>query len=131
MATKAIFTGGGTAGHVTPNIALMRALGAEGYELHYIGTADGIEKDLIFGLPDVDYHEISAGKVRRYFSLKNVGDVFRVIRGIGQARKLVKQIEPDVVFSKGGFVSVPVVLGAKGICPIVAHESDFSPGLAN
>lgn len=124
-------TGGGTAGHVTPNIALMPALRKEGFEISYIGSYDGIEKRLIEeqGVP---YYGISSGKLRRYFNPKNFSDPFRVIKGYGQSIKLLKKIKPDVVFSKGGFVSVPVVLAAK-FCriPAIIHESDITPGLAN
>ncbi len=131
MEKTALFTGGGSAGHVTPNLALMRTLRQEGWAIHYIGTADGIERKLLAQEADIPYHSISAGKLRRYFSLKNLTDVFRVVRGVGQARAVVKAVRPDVVFSKGGFVSVPVVLGARGKAPIVAHESDYTPGLSN
>ncbi len=127
----ALFTGGGSAGHVTPNIALIRQLQAEGWAIHYAGTADGIERQLIAAQPDVIYHCISSGKLRRYFSLKNFSDPFRVMKGISQSKKLVKALHPDVVFSKGGFVSVPVVLGAKKRAPVLVHESDYTPGLAN
>ena len=131
MSKKIILTGGGTAGHVTPNLALLPRLRAEGYEIHYIGTADGIEKSLVDGLEGVTYHTISAGKLRRYFSLKNLTDPFKVVGGIFQAKRIINKVKPDVVFSKGGFVSVPVVIAAKGMAPIVAHESDYTPGLAN
>ncbi|MDD6045783.1 MAG: undecaprenyldiphospho-muramoylpentapeptide beta-N-acetylglucosaminyltransferase [Clostridia bacterium] len=131
MTKTIILTGGGSAGHVTPNLALLPRLKAEGYTVHYIGTADGIEKGLVSHREDVTYHEISAGKLRRYFSLKNFTDPFRVIKGIFQARRVIKEVRPDVVFSKGGFVSVPVVIAAKGKAPVVAHESDYTPGLAN
>lgn len=132
MATKRIvFTGGGTAGHVTPNIALMQRLLAEGWEVHYIGSESGMEKELVSALPDVVYHGIASGKLRRYFSWKNFSDPFRVIKGVFQAKRLLKKISPDVVFSKGGFVSVPVVLGAGKHTHVVAHESDFSLGLSN
>lgn len=128
---KIVMTGGGTAGHVTPNIALMPALRKEGFEISYIGSYDGIEKRLIEeqGVP---YYGISSGKLRRYFNPKNFSDSFRVIKGYGQSIKLLKKIKPDVVFSKGGFVSVPVVLAAK-FCriPAIIHESDITPGLAN
>ena len=128
---KIVMTGGGTAGHVTPNIALMPALRKEGFEISYIGSYDGIEKRLIEeqGVP---YYGISSGKLRRYFNPKNFSDPFRVIKGYGQSIKLLKKIKPDVVFSKGGFVSVPVVLAAK-FCriPAIIHESDITPGLAN
>ena len=124
-------TGGGTAGHVTPNIALMPALRDAGYDIEYIGSYNGIEKNLIESL-GVKYHGIASGKLRRYFDIKNFSDPFRVIKGYGQAISLMRKIKPDVVFSKGGFVSVPVVLAAK-FChvPAVIHESDITPGLAN
>lgn len=128
---RIVLTGGGTAGHVTPNIALLPRLRELGYEIHYIGSYEGIEKKLIedFGIP---YYGISSGKLRRYKDLKNLTDPFRVIRGYFQARRLMKQIKPNVVFSKGGFVSVPVVLAAKSRrIPAVIHESDMTPGLAN
>ena len=127
---RIIFTGGGTAGHVTPNIALIEPLLREGWEVHYIGSESGMEKGLIAGLPEVVYHGISTGKLRRYFSWQNFIDPFRVIKGYVQARRLIRALQPDVIFSKGGFVSVPVVLGA-GIVPVIAHESDYSPGLSN
>lgn len=128
---KIVLTGGGTAGHVTPNIALLPALKEAGFEAEYIGSYNGIEKDLITkeGIP---YHGISSGKLRRYFDWKNFSDPFRVIRGYGQARSLLKKIQPSIVFSKGGFVSVPVVLAAKSLhIPAILHESDMTPGLAN
>lgn len=127
---KIVFTGGGTAGHVTPNIALIQQLLSEGWQVHYIGSETGIEKELIGAIEGVRYHAISTGKLRRYFSWQNFIDPFRVVKGWFQARRLIREIRPDVVFSKGGFVSVPVVLGA-GKAPVVAHESDFSPGLSN
>lgn len=128
---KIVLTGGGTAGHVTPNIALLPALKEAGFDAEYIGSYTGIEKDLITkeGVP---YHGISSGKLRRYFDWKNFSDPFRVIRGYGQARSLLKKINPSIVFSKGGFVSVPVVLAAKSLhIPAILHESDMTPGLAN
>ena len=128
---KIIMTGGGTAGHVTPNIALMPALKEAGYDIEYIGSVNGMEKDLIQAT-GVPYHGISSGKLRRYFDWKNFSDPFRVIKGYGQAISLMKKIKPDVVFSKGGFVSVPVVLAAKHChIPAIIHESDITPGLAN
>ena len=131
MTKTIVLTGGGTAGHVTPNLALVPRLKAEGYDIHYIGTADGIEKNLVTAHGDIVYHQIAAGKLRRYFSLKNFTDPFRVVKGMFQARRIIKEVKPDVVFSKGGFVTVPVVIAAKGKAPIVAHESDYTPGLAN
>ena len=128
---KIILTGGGTAGHVTPNIAMIPRLKELGYEISYIGTYNGIEKKLIeeIGIP---YYGISSGKLRRYFDLKNFTDPFRVNKGFGDAKKILKKIKPDVVFSKGGFVTVPVVLMAAHLhIPVVIHESDMTPGLAN
>ncbi len=128
---RIVLTGGGTAGHVTPNIALLPALKREGYEVNYIGSYDGIEKKLIEEL-NIPYYGISSGKLRRYFDPKNFSDPFKVMKGYLEAVKLMKQLKPDVVFSKGGFVAVPVVLAAKrkGI-PVIIHESDMTPGLAN
>ena len=131
MSKKIVMTGGGTAGHVTPNIALFPALRAEDYEIHYIGSFDGIEKKLIEDF-DVPYYGISTGKFRRYCEPKNFSDPFRVMKGFFEARKILKHIKPDVVFSKGGFVSVPVVRAAASLkIPCIIHESDMTPGLAN
>lgn len=128
---KIVLTGGGTAGHVTPNMALIPELKKQGYDISYIGSYEGIESKLIPEL-GVTYYGISSGKLRRYIDLKNLSDPFKVIKGLHQARKLMKKIKPDVVFSKGGFVSVPVVLAAKSRhIPCVIHESDMTPGLAN
>ncbi len=126
-----VFTGGGTAGHVTPNMALIPLMQQKGYTVHYIGRFEGIEKDLIESVPGVIYHGISAGKLRRYNNIKNLTDPFRVVKGYFQAMKLIKEIKPVGLFSKGGFVSVPVVMAAKAHkVPIVIHESDMTPGLA-
>lgn len=128
---KIILTGGGTAGHVTPNLALCPELKKNGFEINYIGSYNGMEKDLVekSGIP---YYGISSGKLRRYFDLKNFTDPFRVMKGYFEARRLMKKLKPDVVFSKGGFVAVPVVMAAShaGI-PVISHESDMTPGLAN
>ena len=126
-----VLTGGGTAGHVTPNIALIARLKKEGYKISYIGSYTGIEKTLIEEL-NIPYYGISSGKLRRYFDLKNFTDPFRVLKGFGEARKLLKKLQPDIVFSKGGFVSVPVVVAAGRLkIPTIIHESDMTPGLAN
>lgn len=128
---RIVLTGGGTAGHVTPNIALLPALKREGYEIHYIGSYEGIEKSLIEEL-NIPYHGISSGKLRRYFDPKNFSDPFKVMKGYLEAASLLKRLKPDVIFSKGGFVSVPVVLAAKRKkIPVIIHESDITPGLAN
>ena len=128
---RIVLTGGGTAGHVTPNIALIPRLRELNYDICYIGSYDGIEKKLIeeFHIP---YYGISSGKLRRYFDPKNFSDPFKVLKGIGEARRTLKELKPDIVFSKGGFVSVPVVLAAQRLhIPVIIHESDLTPGLAN
>jgi UDP-N-acetylglucosamine--N-acetylmuramyl-(pentapeptide) pyrophosphoryl-undecaprenol N-acetylglucosamine transferase len=128
---RIVLTGGGTAGHVTPNIALLPRLRAADYDISYIGSLDGIEKKLIQnqGIP---YYGIASGKLRRYFDVKNFTDPFRVLKGFSEASHLMKELHPDVVFSKGGFVSVPVVMAArKHHIPVICHESDLTPGLAN
>lgn len=132
---RIVLTGGGTAGHVTPNIALIPTLATRGWDIHYIGSYTGIEKELIESM-HINYHAISSGKFRRYKNFKNYSqnfaDVFKVISGISQATKLIKQLKPNVIFSKGGFVAVPVVLaGKRNKVPIIIHESDITPGLAN
>lgn len=128
---KIIMTGGGTAGHVTPNLALVPKLKDRGFEVKYIGSYDGIEKEIIKDA-NIPYFEISSGKLRRYFDMKNFSDPFKVIKGVYQATKILNKEKPDVVFSKGGFVAVPVVIAAsmKKI-PVISHESDLTPGLAN
>lgn len=128
---RIVFTGGGTAGHVTPNIALFPKLRELGYDIHYIGSYEGIEKKLIEDYK-IPYYGISTGKLRRYFDPKNFSDPFRVIKGFAEAKKILKTLKPDVVFSKGGFVSVPVVRAAASLkIPCIIHESDMTPGLAN
>ena len=126
-----LLAGGGSAGHVTPNLALAQALVARGYGVHYAGRTEGIEKDLVAptGLP---YHGLSAGKFRRYLSLENLTDIARIAKGCIDALRVVRRVQPALVFSKGGFVSCPVVWAAwLNRIPVVVHESDFSPGLAN
>ncbi|MHB8129860.1 MAG: undecaprenyldiphospho-muramoylpentapeptide beta-N-acetylglucosaminyltransferase [Mobilitalea sp.] len=128
---RIVLTGGGTAGHVTPCIALLPELQKEGYDIQYIGSYNGMERKLIeeYNIP---YHGISSGKFRRYFDPKNFSDPFKVIKGYLEARKILKQLKPDIIFSKGGFVTVPVVFAAKAYkIPVIIHESDMTPGLAN
>ncbi|NLY10390.1 MAG: undecaprenyldiphospho-muramoylpentapeptide beta-N-acetylglucosaminyltransferase [Firmicutes bacterium] len=127
---RIVLTGGGSAGHVTPHLALIPKLEENGWDIHYIGTHTGIERTLMERL--VAYYPISAGKLRRYFDLKNFTDPFRVSFGMVQAFFLLRKLRPDVVFSKGGFVSVPVAIAARMLkIPVILHESDFTPGLAN
>ena len=131
MRKKIVLTGGGTAGHITPNIALLPRLEQKGYDVFYIGSYDGMEKRLMADF-QIPYYGISTGKFRRYFDLKNFTDPFRVLKGFAEARKILKDIQPDLVFSKGGFVAVPVVRAAASLkIPCVIHESDMTPGLAN
>ena len=128
---RIVLTGGGTAGHVTPHMAILPHLLKEGYDIHYIGTENGIEHQMM-SLPGVTYHAVKSGKLRRYFDWQNFIDPFRVIHGAFQSARLMGKLKPDVCFSKGGFVSVPVVVGAwLHKVPVVCHESDLTPGLAN
>ncbi|MCL2202387.1 MAG: undecaprenyldiphospho-muramoylpentapeptide beta-N-acetylglucosaminyltransferase [Defluviitaleaceae bacterium] len=128
---KIILTGGGTAGHVTPHLALLPALKEAGFEVHYIGSHSGMERELV-QKAGLTYHPIYSGKLRRYLDVRNLTDLFRVARGLGGSLRILRRLKPDLLFSKGGFVTVPVVLAAKilGI-PCVIHESDLTPGLAN
>ncbi len=128
---RILLTGGGTAGHVTPNIALLPRLRELGYDISYMGSYEGIERKLIEEL-QIPYYGISSGKLRRYFDPKNFTDPFKVLKGCMEARRIIRKLQPDVVFSKGGFVSVPVVLAAAHYkIPVILHESDMTPGLAN
>ncbi|HCV8930916.1 TPA: undecaprenyldiphospho-muramoylpentapeptide beta-N-acetylglucosaminyltransferase [Staphylococcus aureus] len=131
--TKIAFTGGGTVGHVSVNLSLIPTALSQGYEALYIGSENGIEREMIESqLPEIKYYPISSGKLRRYISLENAKDVFKVLKGILDARKVLKKEKPDLLFSKGGFVSVPVVIAAKSLnIPTIIHESDLTPGLAN
>ncbi|MGV3042183.1 undecaprenyldiphospho-muramoylpentapeptide beta-N-acetylglucosaminyltransferase [Staphylococcus rostri] len=130
---KIAFTGGGTIGHVSVNLSLIPAAIEKGYDTMYIGSKEGIEREMITSqLPNTPYYPISSGKLRRYLSKENLKDVFKVLKGVFDARKVLKREKPDFVFSKGGFVSVPVVLAAKSLnIPVIVHESDLTPGLAN
>lgn len=128
---KIILTGGGTAGHVTPNIALLPRLREAGFDISYIGSYHGIEKQLLKE-QNIPYYAISSGKLRRYFDIKNFSDPLKVLKGLAQSIRIIHKLKPDIIFSKGGFVSVPVILAAK-FChvPSIIHESDLTPGLAN
>ncbi|MDR2592221.1 MAG: undecaprenyldiphospho-muramoylpentapeptide beta-N-acetylglucosaminyltransferase [Chitinispirillales bacterium] len=128
---KILLTGGGTAGHVTPNLALIPGLKSAGFDIHYVGTSAGMERGLV-EKAGLTYHCISAGKLRRYFDFKNFTDAFRIAVGFFQSIFLLIKLRPAVLFSKGGFVSCPVVWAA-WLCrvPVIIHESDMTPGLAN
>ncbi|MDX2345733.1 MAG: undecaprenyldiphospho-muramoylpentapeptide beta-N-acetylglucosaminyltransferase [Legionella sp.] len=130
MKPKLVFTGGGTAGHVTPNLALINGLAAD-FDIAYIGSKKGVEHQIISN-QNIPYYAVRSGKLRRYFSLKNLRDPFNLIAGIFQAAFILNKLKPKLVFSKGGFVALPVVIGAwLNRIPVIAHESDLSPGLAN
>ncbi|SHG20448.1 undecaprenyldiphospho-muramoylpentapeptide beta-N-acetylglucosaminyltransferase [Ornithinibacillus halophilus] len=129
---RILFTGGGTAGHVIVNLALIPMFQKAGWEIDYIGSKDGIEKKLIEPLDNVTYYPISTGKLRRYMSKENFKDPFKVMKGTMQAARIIGKRKPTVIFSKGGFVSVPVIFAAKmRRVPAIIHESDYTPGLAN
>ena len=129
--SRVVVTGGGSAGHVVPAVPVMQALLAQGCEVHFVGGKAGPERDLVAALP-LRYHAVSTGKLRRYLSLENLLDCFRIPAGILQAWWLLRRLRPQVVFSKGGFASFPAVVGAwLNRVPVVAHESDLTPGLAN
>lgn len=132
MTRTILLTGGGSAGHITVNMALIPMLLEAGWEIIYLGSVDGIERELISKTSLVTYFAISTGKLRRYFDIQNFIDIFRIIKGIFQAYFTIRQEQPDLVFSKGGFVSVPVVIGSRlNNIPVITHESDLTPGLAN
>lgn len=127
-----LFTGGGTAGHVIVNLALIPHFIQQGWDINYIGSKSGIERDLIEALSEVTYYPISTGKLRRYVSINNIKDPFKVLKGVGQAWNIIRKTKPNIIFSKGGFVSVPVVIAARlRKVPTIIHESDLTPGLAN
>ena len=128
---KIILTGGGTAGHVLPNITLMPKLRELGFDIYYVGSYDGIERGLV-EFHNIPYYGISSGKLRRYFDFKNFTDVFRIIKGVWDSLKILSRIKPDIIFSKGGFVVVPLIFAAKiKSVKVIIHESDLTPGLAN
>lgn len=133
MAKKIVFTGGGTVGHVTLNLILIPQFIEDGWEVHYIGDANGVEYEQITQLSEqVIFHAISTGKLRRYFSWQNFADIFKVILGIVQSAGILWGLRPQALFSKGGFVSVPPVIASRLLrIPVFIHESDLSMGLAN
>lgn len=131
--SKIAFTGGGTVGHVSVNLSLIPTALEKGHQVFYIGSKSGIEREMIESqISNIKYYPISSGKLRRYLSFENAKDVFKVLKGILDARRILKKEKPDLLFSKGGFVSVPVVIAARSLnIPTIIHESDLTPGLAN
>ena len=128
---KIIFTGGGSSGHVTPSLPLISSLKNKNIDIFYVGSKKGIEYSIIKTLK-IPYYAITVGKLNRYWTWKNLLTPFQLLIGIIQSFLICRKIKPNVIFSKGGFVALPVVIAAKlsGI-PVVIHESDLTPGLAN
>ncbi len=129
---KIMFTGGGSGGHVTLNLNLIPLFQKNGWQIVYVGSETGIEKELIAKIEGVKYYAIKTGKLRRYFSWQNLKDMFKIPVGVCQAAAIIHKEKPDIIFSKGGFVSFPVVVGGfLNHRKIFMHESDLTPGLAN
>ena len=128
---KIAFTGGGSAGHVIPNLVIIDECKKQGFDVFYIGSKNGIERTLI-KKENIPYFSIPTGKLRRYFSFKNFTDIIKIFFGIVKAFFLCRKIKPNIIFSKGGFVSFPLVFAAwLNKIPIIIHESDLTIGLAN
>ncbi len=126
---KIVFTGGGTAGHVMPNLAIIEELKGKA-KIFYIGSK-GVEKDIVKN-NNIPFYEITSTKLKRNFSLSNFLIPFKLLKAIRQSKKILKQLKPDAVFSKGGYVALPVVIAAKKLkIKVITHESDITMGLAN
>lgn len=129
---KILLTGGGTAGHVMPHLALLDDLRKNFKDIIYVGSISGMEKDIIKNQKNIKYFPIETTKFVRKKFWKNLFIPFKLIKGINQSRKIIKSEKPDIVFSKGGYVSLPVVIASKQCkIPVIAHESDLEMGLAN
>ena len=123
-----ILTGGGTAGHCTPHLAILPYLKSEFDKIYYIGSEKGIERNII-EKTDIPYYHIPTVKFKRELTLKNLAIPFILSKGIKRAEKIIDELKPDIIFSKGGYVALPVVLAAKKYkIPVVAHESDYTVG---
>ena len=128
---RIVLTGGGSAGHVTPNLAIVSELRKRNFEIFYIGSKNGIEKGIV-ERHNIPFFSITTGKIKRYMSLSNLSTPLSVIKGIIEAKKILKEQKINIVFSKGGYVAVPVVIAAHQLkIPVISHEADFTPGLAN
>lgn len=126
-----ILTGGGTAGHVTPHLAILPYLKKDFDKIYYIGSENGIEKEIIKNA-NLPYYSVPCAKFNRNFNLNNLKIPFKIYSGYVKAGKIIDEIKPDVIFSKGGYVAIPTILaGKKRKIPIISHESDYSLGLAN
>lgn len=131
MSKNIALTGGGTAGHITPNLALIPELKKRGFNIIYIGSKNGMDESLI-SKSEIKFFGITADKLRRYFDIKNFAMPINVLRGINEAKKILKENNIDIVFSKGGYVALPVTIAAHKLgIPVISHEADFTPGLAN
>ncbi|MDH5682395.1 MAG: undecaprenyldiphospho-muramoylpentapeptide beta-N-acetylglucosaminyltransferase [Spirochaetota bacterium] len=134
---KLALTGGGSGGHTVPAMTVYQGFAQYARENNqdfhsvYLGSRDGIEREVAVEA-NIPYHIIATGKLRRYFSLKNITDIFRILKGVCDSFWILRRVRPDIVFSTGGFVSVPVVMAARMLSiPVVIHEQTSSVGLAN
>ncbi len=126
-----ILTGGGTAGHVTPNFAILKYLQTHFSSIYYVGSESGIEKRLVKE-QNIPYYSIKSVKLVRSFTFKNFKIPFVFVKSVSEATKILKKLKPDVVFSKGGYVGLPVTIASKMLnIPVIIHESDFTLGLSN
>ena len=126
-----VFTGGGTAGHIMPNVALFSEAEKSFDKIAYIGS-NKMEKEILKNFPKVSFYEIPCVKLVRKLTPKNLLIPFKLIQSIKEAKKILKKLNPNVVFSKGGYVSLPTVIAAKHLnIPVISHESDMTMGLAN
>ena len=126
-----VLTGGGTAGHVTPHLALLPYLKKDFDKIFYIGSKNGMEKNII-AKTGIKYYSVPCAKLVRKLTVKNLAIPFTLLKGIKKAGKILDELKPDVVFSKGGYVALPVVFAAhKRRIPVICHESDYTVGLAN
>lgn len=130
--SKIVMTGGGSVGHVVVNTVLIPKLIDKNWEVKYIGSKNGPEESMIKSLDNITYYGISTGKLRRYISMENIKDIFKIIKGTMESFRIIKREKPNIIFSCGGFVSVPVVLaGWLNRVPIIVRETDYNVGLAN
>ena len=126
-----VLTGGGTAGHCIPHLALLPYLKNDFDKIYYIGSTTGLEKNIIES-ENIEFFSIPCVKLKRSFSMDNLAIPFKLLSSIRLAGKILDKLKPDVVFSKGGYVSIPTVIASrKRKIPVICHESDYSMGLAN
>lgn len=129
---KILLTGGGTGGHLVPLLSIISEIKKRDAEAEFLFVGPKSDFNDVLKADNIEVREISAGKIRRYFSWENFSDIFRILVGTDQALFYILRFKPDVVFSKGGFGAVPVVWAAWLLrIPVMSHESDTVPGLAN